>query len=284
MGLPPPGDPVKKWKRNTDKTRNRASVIGTGDKREMNRSRVFVAALVGLLIAVALAGCASKTQNNQGAAAAATGEAIHTNVGEDFQVSLLSNPSTGYEWSMTTRPDPKVASQKGNEFTVPSRTKEAGAPGQEVWTFEAIGPGRTIAVFENVRASGSSAQPVQNHKVLIIVAPAPATPQPPARTYSNPGIPIVETVGRGFQIDVSDQSPSTGYQWVVSPDFNHKVCVFEGVNYVSRPNDPSGTHQTEVWRFEAVGSGNTLLTFDYVKPEDPTAPPAKTLRFAVSVN
>jgi len=64
-------------------------------------------------------------------------------VGDFLQVSLASNPSTGFTWAEKLLiSDPKVAAQTGHEVIAPAQGKP-GAAGREVWMVQAMAPGNT---------------------------------------------------------------------------------------------------------------------------------------------
>jgi inhibitor of cysteine peptidase len=257
----------------------------------VRRSRVLVVAIAGLLLVAALAaGCGStKTTptTTPEEVGNVTGESIQAFAGNDFQVSLASNPSTGYAWSIMQVPDKAVAVQKGqSQFIQPASSSAViGAGGTEVWTFTAVAPGTTNITFEN-KAPGASAStpPAWTHTVAVKVVAKPVTPPAAPKTYTDPKTPINETVGREFHINLTEQAASTGYKWLLSSSYDHTVCVFEGVQFINVNSAQMGSASTEVWRFLTKGKGTTKLTFRYVQPFDKTATPAKTVTFTVNVN
>lgn len=68
------------------------------------------------------------------------------------------------------------------------------------------------------------------------------------------------------------------------PEYDHSVCVFQGVYFITATDATMGAASTEVWKFKALGAGETKLTFSYVQPWDTAAEPAKTVTFTVNVN
>lgn len=62
-------------------------------------------------------------------------------VGDTLQVSLGSNPSTGYQWDSDMQiSDETVLAQTGHELIARSEGKP-GAPANAVWALQAVGPG-----------------------------------------------------------------------------------------------------------------------------------------------
>ena len=65
------------------------------------------------------------------------------NIGDTLQVSLGSNPSTGFVWAPDMQiTNPAVLAQTGHEVLAPT-TDRPGAPAREVWAIQAMAPGRT---------------------------------------------------------------------------------------------------------------------------------------------
>jgi len=65
------------------------------------------------------------------------------NIGDTLQISLGSNPSTGFRWTPQMQiTDATVLAQAGHEVLGPSVARP-GAAGREVWALQAIGPGTT---------------------------------------------------------------------------------------------------------------------------------------------
>jgi inhibitor of cysteine peptidase len=67
-------------------------------------------------------------------------------VGDKIYVKLCSNPSTGFKWSYEMSVD-NVIKEEGYDFEEPD-SHVVGAPGKEVWTFEAIEKGTTVIDME----------------------------------------------------------------------------------------------------------------------------------------
>lgn len=64
--------------------------------------------------------------------------------GERFSIALSENPSTGYEWQFTRRPDPGVVRLVGSDFELEEGGEDrAGAGGTRSFRFEAVGAGET---------------------------------------------------------------------------------------------------------------------------------------------
>ena len=68
---------------------------------------------------------------------------VTMNVGDTLQVSLASNPSTGFGWAPDMQiTNAAVMAQAGHEVLGPVAGR-LGAASREVWALQAIGPGTT---------------------------------------------------------------------------------------------------------------------------------------------
>jgi inhibitor of cysteine peptidase len=74
------------------------------------------------------------------------GVPVKVRPGDEFSISLTSNPSTGYLWQMTLPEGDKTVTFLGSEHAV-SQTGMVGAPGQEIFKFKAVTAGEVKADF-----------------------------------------------------------------------------------------------------------------------------------------
>ncbi len=90
-------------------------------------------------------------------------------VGDEFVLTLESNPSTGYLWQLAERPDENVVRLVGSEYKAASDAHRVGAGGNEVWTFRATGKGRTAINLIYVRPWEKDVPPARTATAMIIV-------------------------------------------------------------------------------------------------------------------
>ena len=110
---------------------------------------------------------------------AAEPKPIEAKVGQQFKVSLQSNPTTGYQWKWAQAPDKKLLKLLGHEYKRPG-SKLMGAGGNEVWTFKALAEGRATLELNYVRPWETNSPPAQstNFAVVIMSPKAPAAGGP----------------------------------------------------------------------------------------------------------
>jgi inhibitor of cysteine peptidase len=85
---------------------------------------------------------------------------LEVTVGQEFPITLTSNATTGYHWELSAPPDEAVVKLVTNEYKSPE-TRALGAGGQEIWTFRAVGPGRTVINLKYVRPWEKGVAPVE---------------------------------------------------------------------------------------------------------------------------
>ena len=95
------------------------------------------------------------------------GRQIELAVGEKMQVTLKSNPTTGYQWEVADI-DESVLLQLGAEYDADS-PQLTGAGGEEAFTFEAVGTGETALQLIYHRSWEVDAPPVETFSVTIVV-------------------------------------------------------------------------------------------------------------------
>ena len=91
---------------------------------------------------------------------------MNARAGENFTISLESNPTTGYSWQLAKPLDEKIVQLVGSEY-VPSKTDLVGAGGEEKWTFLAVKKGSTRVALEYVR-SWEEDDPAVEEKTFLI--------------------------------------------------------------------------------------------------------------------
>ncbi len=68
-------------------------------------------------------------------------KAIRLQAGDQFSIELESNPSTGFNWVLTGQLTKGVVKMVETRYRPPD-PPVPGAPGTDVWTFQAVKPGK----------------------------------------------------------------------------------------------------------------------------------------------
>jgi predicted secreted protein len=133
----------------------------------MDRGRVFVVCLMTALLTLTVAGCTSSVNNNNtstvstrtsenvsmttttNATNVTHGEPMTAAQGQNFAITLRSNPSTGYHWEPQF--DSTALSLTDSAFVSdPNPHNLVGVPGSQVFTFQGLTKGTTTITFNNV--------------------------------------------------------------------------------------------------------------------------------------
>lgn len=96
------------------------------------------------------------------------GDNINVKANNTFQISLTSNPTTGYSWSLSPSYDPAIVKQMSNNF-VASTNGQVGASGTETWTFKGLKSGTTTLSFIYSRSWETDVPPVKTESYQVTV-------------------------------------------------------------------------------------------------------------------
>ncbi len=97
------------------------------------------------------------------------GRTLHLDRGDTFTVTLVSNPTTGYQWQFGTPPyDETVMILRGDKYIRPEE-QLCGAPGKRSLSFLAEGSGRTGLRLIYVRPWEKTQPPAKEYNLMVIV-------------------------------------------------------------------------------------------------------------------
>lgn len=119
-----------------------------------------------------------------------------------------------------------------------------------------------------------------------LVDRAPNDASPDSISLGEADTSRVVELGRGKHVVVRlNSNPSTGYRWTLIPA-NGAVLTPIGepaYNSGNAPDGGVGRGGVERWSFVAAQSGQQELRFEYRRPWERNAPPAKVLRYTIAV-
>lgn len=107
--------------------------------------RKWIAAVV---VITALTACGDDSGSTVVLDAADSGSEVALDVGDQIDVQLEANPTTGYSWELGPLPD--GLELVSSDFEEPGGSL-VGAAGTQVFVFDVVGPGDGILRFEYVR-------------------------------------------------------------------------------------------------------------------------------------
>src|SRR3989304_6172227 len=100
------------------------------------RRTVMKIAIVSLVLVFSLGACGGNVQPNT------SGDTIETSAGEEFNLVIESNPSTGYHWEILGELDANIVEFVSKDYRA-AEPVAPGSGGSDVWVFKAVGGGET---------------------------------------------------------------------------------------------------------------------------------------------
>lgn len=99
------------------------------------------------LIIILLAACSAAASTEEAAAEEPIptdpDQTIEVKAGEEFNITLETNPNTGLHWEVAVELDATIVDVKSIMKEFIPKTDREDSPGWDVWTFKAIAPGKT---------------------------------------------------------------------------------------------------------------------------------------------
>jgi predicted secreted protein len=108
-----------------------------------------------------------------------SGSEIEVASGDSFEVRLESSPSTGFAWDVDAMSSPGLVELRSKSFEEPVDGDVVGAPGTDVFVFEATGEGAGILRLAYVRSFDDPPVPERVAEYIIRIDGAPWPPDDP---------------------------------------------------------------------------------------------------------
>jgi len=99
-----------------------------------------------------------------------TGE-VHIPVDGTVTLTVCSNPTTGFEWEQKVFCPllGSILTKVDHSFIGPEETGKVGVPGQEVWTFKAVGRGTAAVSLDYSQSWEGGEKGVWTYTLTIVV-------------------------------------------------------------------------------------------------------------------
>jgi inhibitor of cysteine peptidase len=127
---------------------------------------IFGFILVTSVVVGAGAACTGGS-NNVDVDSSYSGKQVELSVGQSLVVTLASNATTGYSWTLAQNSDQSVLDETGHEYIAPQTTL-LGAGGKEEWTFKALKKG-TSTISMGYSRPWESTPPVETFDLTVVV-------------------------------------------------------------------------------------------------------------------
>ena len=211
------------------------------------------------------------------------GTTITINPGDTVVLRLLSNPSTGYGWTVGMN-NSSLLQQIGKPKNIPSDTGMAGAGGMTEFKFRAVGSGGDSLALLYQRPWEKGVQAAKTFRVFVVIN----------RGGGGGGGGITMTVydhdndGRA-DLNVGDTlvvklsaNRTTGFSWNMDTGNLRGVLQLIGTSYEKSSNGMMGAGGVQVFRYCVTGGGGGFLQGAYQKPNSGGIRAAKTWEILVS--
>jgi predicted secreted protein len=140
--------------------------------RRTKMKKYWITVMLTVLAIFAIGGTIAAVSADTNATLALTtadsGKQITVDAGGSFTVTLDSNPSTGFAWSISEITDEGIIDDVSNEFQG-ADTGMVGAGGQEVWTFKTIDKGTSTIEMQYSRSWETGVEPGGTFNVTVVV-------------------------------------------------------------------------------------------------------------------
>jgi inhibitor of cysteine peptidase len=133
-----------------------------------------------------------------------------------------------------------------------------GAPGADTFTFKGTKQGTSIITFNNISPSNATANSV-NYTVTCTA------------TNVTQGNAALVSQGQNFTIQLQS-NPSTGYHW--EPTYDNSTITLINRAFASSVSTESaivGAGGTDLFTFQGIKPGTSIITFNNISPSNATA-------------
>jgi inhibitor of cysteine peptidase len=132
----------------------------------MKSKLVLICAIVA--ISLCLVACSS-APSQVSVDASYSGQEVEIAVGGSLTVTLESNASTGFQWELVSISDETVLEKVANTYEAPEDTGMVGAPGNEIWTFDALKKGTSTISMEYSQPWENGTKAAETFDLTIVV-------------------------------------------------------------------------------------------------------------------
>jgi predicted secreted protein len=120
--------------------------------------------MVVLALVCLLAGCPAASTGRVGASVAS----FHVAAGEEFNVRLTANRTTGYSWALGAALDESILTLASHQYRAPDELR-LGEGGTSEWRFRGVAAGRTTVLFFYRRPWATDSGPARTIEYAVVV-------------------------------------------------------------------------------------------------------------------
>jgi inhibitor of cysteine peptidase len=106
-----------------------------------------------------------------------TPKPLNVEAGKSFTISVESSQTTGHEWQFVKPLNNKLIKFLGVDY-IKSDNEKVGAPGREIWRFQAVSEGKAEIQLKCSRPWQKSVPPIRTTNLVVVIS----IPKPPKET------------------------------------------------------------------------------------------------------
>ena len=129
-----------------------------------------------------------------------------------------------------------------------------------------------LAAFAFSACNGQPTQATHINTPVPISIPTSSEPTTAELEITNPSQPIQVSAGSEFTITVKTERSPTDKHWEIAKELDSNVVEYVWKDYVPDKPDDENSSGKEIWRFKAVGPGQTTITLGYYQGMTDVAP------------
>jgi inhibitor of cysteine peptidase len=262
----------------------------------MNRSLLLLAQLsLASIVALTSMGCSGSASEDDAADESQdelkrsvsltdldNGKKVTVTEGQSLNVTLESNATTGYEWSVTSTD--RTFGYPTERFLAPT-SGAMGAPGKQKFTWKTKSPlsmvGKHVVTLSYARSFEKNVKPAKTFKFTVDVVAAAA----PSANLGDEDDKATVTVKSGVPLVVSlGSNPTTGYGWVVTS--TDRTFGYPEKDFVAASGAVgSGGTEKFTWKTSSPLSmvGSHKVELEYKRAWEKNVKPLKTFSFTVDI-
>ena len=103
-----------------------------------------------------------------------------------------------------------------------------------------------------------------------------------AETHDDMTNTIKTTAGKEFVITL-DANVTTGYEWQLTKPIDDSLIKLVHSEYVPDKTGLVGSGGKSIWTFKAVRSGETQISFKYIRPWEKNIPPTREAKYIINI-
>ena len=204
------------------------------------------------------------------------GQVVMLNRGNSLQVSLASNPGTGYGWQLVANNTSQLK-LLGNPVLEPPTNQNLNSLIYQVFRFQVQSAGVNVLELQYKRHTQSNQPPEKTYKLNMVMSNEPAN-----LTVTDSDNNREVSAAKGDILSVRlPTNFSTGYGWEVTANNPNQLKLVGSPSRENLKESQPGKQEYQVFRFQVQSTGSSVLELQYRRTGITNSSPEKTYRIQV---